>query len=214
MPAAALRPLVPEGLMLEETNGAAWLGVVPFSMSGVMLRGLPDLPGLSAFREVNVRLYVHRDGKPGVWFLSLDATNPIAVWVARRFLHLPYFRARISLRDREQSDRGEIEYLSERPTQPTARFAARYRPVGDIYHAAPGTLDHLLTERYCLYARSPRGTLSRIDIHHAPWPLQPATGDVDATALLASHGLSATGPPLLHFAHHLQVRFWPPHHLE
>src|SRR5690554_1769026 len=78
--AKKLRPLVPEALTIQEYDGTSWIGVVPFRMEGVMLRPLPDLPWLSAFPELNVRLYVEYGGKPGVWFLSLDATNPLAVW--------------------------------------------------------------------------------------------------------------------------------------
>ena len=97
VPAAQLQPLVPESLEVQEFEGTSWVGVVPFRMAGVMRRPFPDAPGLSAFPELNLRLYVEHNGKPGVWFLSLDATNPIAVWAARRLFHLPYFRARISV---------------------------------------------------------------------------------------------------------------------
>ena len=62
-----------------------------------MRRPFPDLPWISAFPELNVRLYVERDGRPGVWFLSLDAANALAVWAGRRFFHLPYHRARMSI---------------------------------------------------------------------------------------------------------------------
>ena len=96
--------------------------VVPFRMTGVMLRGVPDLPWVSAFPELNVRLYVERDGKPGVWFLSLDAANPLAVWAARRFFHLPYYLARMSMRLAD----GTFHYESRRQG---AAFAGWYRPV-------------------------------------------------------------------------------------
>src|SRR5690606_3846690 len=115
--------------------GTSWVGLVPFRMSGVTARGLPALPWLSAFPELNVRLYVEHEGRPGVWFLSLDATNPVAVWAARRFFHLPYQRARISVRKHD----GTIEYLSERPG---ARFEASYGPTGEVQSAGAGTLDH------------------------------------------------------------------------
>src|SRR5262245_4268389 len=90
VPVSALRPLIPARLKIQEFDGSAWLGAVPFRMTGVMYRPLPDLPWISAFPELNLRTYVECDGKPGVWFFSLDATNPLAVWAARRFFHLPY----------------------------------------------------------------------------------------------------------------------------
>src|SRR5579859_5771812 len=96
LPAAILRPHVPARLEIETFGGQAWLGVVPFRMSGVRLRGTPAVPWLSAFPELNVRTYVVADGKPGVWFFSLDAANPMAVAIARAWFHLPYFRACMS----------------------------------------------------------------------------------------------------------------------
>ncbi len=79
IPVEALRPLVPAELELETWDGSAWLGVVPFLMAGVRPRGVPALPRLSAFPEINVRTYVKVESKPGVWFLSLDAANSLAV---------------------------------------------------------------------------------------------------------------------------------------
>ena len=187
----------------------SWIGVVPFRMTGVMLRGLPDLPWLSAIPEVNVRLYVEHAGKPGVWFLSLDATNPIAVWTAKRFFNLPYRRARIAIRSVPGN---EYDYSSELIDAPaTGRFTARYRATTEIYRATPGSLEHFLTERYCLYAMAPSGRLYRTEVHHRPWPLQKATAEVDATDLLASHQIDLREPPeLLHFASHIDVLTWAP----
>lgn len=201
VPARALRPLVPEGLQIQEFDGSSWVGVVPFRMSGVMRRPFPDLPWVSAFPELNVRLYVERDGKPGVWFLSLDATNPLAVWAARRFFHLPYFRATMTLRHAN----GAIDYESRRPH---AEFSARYRPTSAPYFARPGTLEHWLTERYCLYARDPRGTLWRNEVQHVPWPLQAAEARIARNTMLDAHGLALAGSPLLHFAQRLDVVVW------
>src|SRR5262245_39338566 len=90
---ALLRPQIPSALEIDTFDGEAWIAVVPFRMSGVRLRMAPQVPGLSAFPEVNVRTYVKADGKPGVWFFSLDATNAVAVAAARLTFHLPYFRA-------------------------------------------------------------------------------------------------------------------------
>ncbi|HTV18582.1 MAG TPA: DUF2071 domain-containing protein [Polyangiaceae bacterium] len=178
------------------------VGVVPFRMTGVTLRPLPDLPWLSAFPELNVRLYVERDGKPGVWFLSLDAANPVAVWAARRFFHLPYFLAGMSLVEHA----GAIRYRSRREG---AEFQATYRPTSDVYRSAPGSLEHWLTERYCLYAVKPDGSLWRNDVHHAPWPLQSVDVAIRSNGMLGVHGLNVDGPPpLTHFARRVDVVVW------
>src|ERR1700719_3421285 len=94
--AGELRPHIPPQLAIDTFEGNAWLGVVPFRMSGVRLRWTPALPWLSAFPELNVRTYVTMQDKPGVWFFSLDAANAVAVAAARLSFHLPYFRARIT----------------------------------------------------------------------------------------------------------------------
>ncbi len=198
----ALRPLVPEDLSIQEFQGTAWIAVVPFRMTGVMRRPLPDLPWISAFPELNVRTYVEREGRPGVWFLSLDATNPLAVWAARRFFHLPYHLADMTLAD----DGRRIDYRSNRAG---ARFEGSYLPTSEVYRAAPGSLEHWLTERYCLYARDPAGRLWRNEVHHAPWPLQKAEADLRVNTMLSPHGLALTGPPgLLHFARRIDVVVW------
>jgi uncharacterized protein YqjF (DUF2071 family) len=165
------------------------------------------LPGISAFPELNVRLYVERDGKPGVWFLSLDARNRLAVWGARRFFHLPYFHARMSC----EPARSVMTYASERIDAPRpARFRATYGPKGAMYEARPGTLEHFLTERYCFYARAPSGALFRGEVHHAPWPLHAAHAQIEENELTLAHGFRLTGAPaVLHFARRIDVVGWP-----
>ncbi|MEM9291030.1 MAG: DUF2071 domain-containing protein [Acidobacteriota bacterium] len=211
MPAEALRPLVPPELEIDTFDSISWVGVVPFRMEGVMRRPLPDLPWISAFPELNLRLYVTRDGKPGVWFLSLDATNPVAVWAARSFFHLPYWRAKISLQEEDSGFR----YRSQRVEGPDrVNFGASYRPTSELYESQPGTLEHWLTERYSLYAQAPDGALTRTEVHHVPWPLQHAEADVDIGDLLTPHGLSIEGPPAhLHFSRRIDVVVWSPERL-
>ena len=169
---AKLRAQVPERLRIDTFDGKAWLAVVPFRMTGIRLRRTPPVPWLSAFPELNVRTYVIYDGKPGVWFFSLDAGNPIAVAIARAWFHLPYFRARMLCSERD----GWIEYASDRThaAAPPAALKGYYRPVGPVIIPQAGTLEHFLTERYCLYTVDGRGRLIRAEIHHRPWPLQVA----------------------------------------
>jgi len=204
VPVAALRAVVPAGLEIDTFDGVAWLGVVPFRMTRVGPRVLPPLPGLSAFPELNVRTYVTRDGKPGVWFFSLDAANRVAVWTARRFFHLPYFRA-----DMTCAVAGDgIRYASTRTHAgaPPAEFRGIYRPTGDVYATRPGDLDHWLTERYGLYAARPDGTLRRVDLEHVPWPLQRAEATIEANTMAAAAGLAFPATPaLLHFARRIDV---------
>lgn len=204
MEARVLQRFVPAPLRVQELEGTSWIGLVPFRMAGVMRRPLPDLPWVSAFPELNVRLYVEHDGKPGVWFLSLDATNPLAVWAARRFFHLPYYRAAIELRRSE----GVIHYTARR-TGAGPSLEARYRPTSAPYESKAGTLEHWLTERYCLYAQAPDGTLWRNEVHHRPWPLQTAEATIVGNSYFSPHGLSVMGPPAtLHFASRIDVVVW------
>jgi uncharacterized protein YqjF (DUF2071 family) len=204
VPSARLRLLVPPELAIQEFEGTSWVGVVPFRMESVMRRPFADVPGLSAFPELNVRLYVEAEGRPGVWFLSLDATNPLAVWAARRFFHLPYHQARMSLKQRA----GWFEYESHRRSD-EAGFAARYRPVGEQYESSAGTLGPWLTERYCLYALSPTGRLLRNEVHHMPWPLYRAEAELTENTLLRAAGLELPNTlPLLHFAPRVDVIIW------
>ncbi|MEZ6056619.1 MAG: DUF2071 domain-containing protein [Planctomycetaceae bacterium] len=213
VPAASLRSLVPEELTIQEYDGTSWVGVVPFRMTGVMRRPFPDLPGVSAFPELNVRLYVEYEGKPGVWFLSLDASSRLAVWGAKTFFHLPYHHARITHQPTGQgfafhSDRlDDVRRHNDNP--PSICFDATYQPVGSSFEAAPGTLEEFLVERYCLYAQSKRGELYRAHVHHLPWPLFRAEGEVRAEALLATHGLQVEGDPVLHYSPGVNVVVWP-----
>lgn len=209
-PVAMVRATIPASLEVDTFEGAAWVGVVPFRMSGIAPRRPPiAVPWFSAFPELNVRTYVTAPGggRPGVYFYSLDAANPVAVAAARRWYHLPYFWAR--MRCRRAGD--GIDYRSRRvhPGAPPADFAGRYRPTGPVCRAAPGSLAAWLTERYCLYAIDPRGGVWRGDIDHVPWPLQPAEAELRFGSLTAQHGLHLPGAaPLLHFARRLDVRVW------
>src|SRR5260370_4686825 len=166
-----LRPLVPPALEIDTHDGQAWIGVVPFHMTGVRPRFIPWLPWLSAFAEINVRTYVTTGGKPGVWFLSLDAAKRTAVRLARWTYQLPYYFARISVQERQ----GRIVYQSLRPHPGVGEghFAATYRPTGARYRSAPGSLDEWLTDRYCLYTADGKARIFRGEIHHHPRPLHP-----------------------------------------
>src|SRR5713226_4558586 len=208
VPAAELQHLIPTPLTIDTFNGQAWLAVEPFRMSGVRLRGTPAVPWLSAFPELNVRTYVKCEGRPGVWFFSLDAGNPLAVAIARAWFHLPYFRARMSCTERD----GWIQYHSERTHRgaPAGLLMGRYRPVDDTFFPHHGTLEYFLTERYCLYTADGRGQIIRGEVHHAPWPLQRAEAEFSRNSMSESLEIALISQPLLHFARRQDVLVWPP----
>lgn len=203
-----MRRMVPDALGLDTFEGQAWVGVVPFRMSGVRPRFVPPLPWLSAFPELNVRTYVTLGGKPGVYFFSLDAGNPVAVAVARSAFHLPYFRA--AMRCRTTGD--HIEYASRTTHAGSpAVLEATYRPTSPLFYAEQGTLAHWLTERYCLYTTTRAGKVLRGEIHHPQWQLQTAEWEVRANTMAASHGITLPDTsPLLHYAHAQEVVVWWP----
>lgn len=197
---------LPPGLELDTFGGRAYVGVVPFRMTGVRPRFLPPLPGASAFPELNVRTYVVRGGRPGVWFFSLDAASRPAVRAARTCFFLPYFDAAMGVTE----TRDGYRYESRRTQRgaPPASLRVRYAPAGPVFEAAPGTLDRWLTDRLSLYAADRRGRIFRADVQHGAWPLQPARAEIDDNHMTDAIGVPLVGPPLLHFSRHLEVRAW------
>ena len=198
----ALRPLVPAALPLDTFDGRAWVTIAPFHME-IRPRGLPALPGMSRIPELNCRTYVTIDGKPGVYFFSLDITSQLLVWGARLFYHLPYFHAEMSC----ESFGDSISYSSQRGN---AVWRASYAPISDVRLAAAGTIEHFLTERYCLYAVHGR-RVYRGDIHHAPWPLQKPRAEIQENTVAQAAGIALAGPPAaLSFTREIEVLIWWP----
>ena len=197
----ALREYIPDEIPIDTHDGSAWLGITPFRVTGLRLRGMVPLPLLSAFLELNVRTYVTLDEKPGIWFFSLDAESQWVVEAARRTYRLPYYHARMSARMRG----GRIVYDSARIGEPGKAFSGSYAPLGDVFHAKPGSLEWFLTERYCLYTVD-RGRVFTADIHHDRWPLQNAEAQVDLASISP---VELPGEPVCHFSRRQDVVIWP-----
>jgi len=208
VPSDILAGHVPGPLELDTFHGQAWLGLTSFLMTAVRPRLAPPLPGLSRFEELNLRTYVTVGGRPGVWFFSLDAAHPIAVRTARVLLGLPYRDARMSLK----TDSGRVAFRSERTERrwPPASLEVEYGPTGPVAPSRPGSLEHWLTERYCLYTVL-GGGVWRLEIDHAPWPLQPAAARIQSNTVAAPLGIAlAAGQELAHYSRELRVRAWLP----
>jgi uncharacterized protein YqjF (DUF2071 family) len=204
----ALRPAVPRQLTLDTFDGQAWIGVTPFEVRNLRLRPTLPVPSLSTFPEINVRTYVTFAGKPGIFFFSLDADSRLAVHAARRAYRLPYFHARMSI----VRAAGEVRYESERaenkPGVPGAAFRGVYRPIGAPGAPAAGTLEHWLTERYCLYTLNEEQQVLRGEIQHPSWPLQTAQAEIELNTMSEEVGVDLHGAPLLHYAARQDVVFW------
>lgn len=202
----ALRELVPASLKLQEFDGSAWVAVVPFQLGQVRRRGLPWLPVMPGFPELNLRTYVEVEGKPGVWFFSLDAQSwPIVLGGRLRF-HLPYHYASIQFLETD----GCFALRSQR-LRGKVRFAGRFQATGDSFIAEPGSFEHWATERYCLYSQTPGGEIVRVEVHHRPWPLQEAQIEIEHNELFAAAGLATpTTAPVCHFSTGVDVVAYPP----
>ena len=204
--ADVLRELVPPGFEIDLYDGRAWLGIVPFHMTNVAPRGVPALPWVSAFPELNVRTYVRAGGRAGVYFFSLDASNPVAVGVARTLVHLPYYTADMSV----QESNGWIEYRSRRKaSDQEAEFQGRYRPAGPARAPVLDTLEHFLTERYCLFTVDDSFRAYTLDIHHPPWLLQEAEAEITLNTMADAAGIRLPSiAPVLHFAKRQDMVGW------
>jgi uncharacterized protein YqjF (DUF2071 family) len=199
VPASLLRPLIPRELTIDTYDGSAWLGLVPFRMSGVRPWWSPPVWGISSFPETNIRTYVHfKETGPGVWFLSLDAANWLAVQLARWGWGLNYHWAKMTV----QRQGSKIEYQSRRvfggaACEATAEIGDPFPQglaSGQTKIAEPETLEHFLVERYLLYA-SWRGSLYQGQVHHRPYALHSTQLISLNERLSAANGIALTEPP-------------------
>ncbi len=204
--AEAVRRQLPKGLELDCFDGDAWLGVVPFLMNRVRAHGLPGIPPTNRFLELNVRTYVVSNGRPGVWFFSLDAASRLAVWGARTLFHLPYFSAAMTA---TWGDRVSYESRRTHRGARAGEFKAEYEPTGDVFRSDSGSLEHWLSERYCLYSADAKGRLWRGEVQHEPWPLQPAKAVIHRNTLGDLPGVALDGEPdSVLFARRIDVLGW------
>ncbi len=203
-----LRELVPAFLELDAFENEAWLTITPFRLSDLSPRGVPALPWVSSFDEINVRTYVVYKGIPGIYFFSLDANSTVAVGGATTLFHLPYFLADIEVKE----DRGRLAYRSRRLADTAAEFQGEYAPAGAVFEPQRGTLEYFLTERYCLYTQDAAANAYRVEIQHRPWQLQAADAHIAINTMADPAGVRLPSmAPVLHFARRQDVLTWRPH---
>ena len=182
LPLETVRARVPAALDLDTFDGRAWVSIAAFRIDPFRTRGIP---WETQFPELNLRTYVKLDGKPGVYFFSLDAAHNSAAVAARTLFRLNYYHASIRI-----VENAMIEFTSRRLEPPRADFSCNYRAAGAPLAILEGSLDYWLVERYCLYAVRGRGRVFRVDIHHLPWVLQPAEAQLTPGGLFTAAGLT------------------------
>ncbi|MBC8127107.1 MAG: DUF2071 domain-containing protein [Gloeobacteraceae cyanobacterium ES-bin-144] len=206
--ATMIQERLPKGLHVDTHEGQAWLGVVPFFMDRVRPTGLPPVPWLSWFMELNLRTYVHDDaGNPGVWFFSLDCNQPVAVEIARRAFHLPYQHA--TMRSRRLSN--GVQYFSHRKTANSLEAEYIYQFPKETRPAEEGSLEWFLVERYLLFSSNPAGEIFCGRVHHAPYQIAPAQCERWSTEPIRANGypVPKEPPPSMWVASPVDVRIYP-----
>lgn len=206
VPVETVRPWVPAELEIDTFDGHAWVAVCSLLMDGIYVRGLPFISLFATFPEINVRTYVTYRGRPGVYFLSLDASNWLALTLARPWYHLNYYYANISVQKEEKYS----VYRSIRKDRKTASaaFYAKYISTSDVYYAEKDTLDHWLMERYCLYSFDSRNNIYCAEVHHRPWPLQKADVEIRENTMTEEFHIRLDRKPVIHYSKGVDSQVW------
>jgi hypothetical protein len=213
VPAAQVAALLPEGLEVDTFHGSAWLGIVPFWLERIKMRGMPAIPGVRRFPDLNVRTYVHDryTGTPGIYCFSIDASNLFAVAFARFYFRLPYHWAEMYMDQR--SEREFAFYSRRRFSTRQVIFKARYRGLGPspkTIEPRAGSFEYFMTERSCLYGSNRQGQATRTNLHYITWPLEEAEAEIERNDLASAIGLSLpTFQPILHYSRRMAVYVWP-----
>jgi uncharacterized protein len=206
VPEVVIRSLVPAPLEIDTFDHSGWMGITPFRLTRLRIPPMPVIPGFDAFNELNVRTYVHYQGMPGIYFLSLDASKLIPAVAARIFYQLPYFSAEIDYSDLE----GAYTFRMKRDLDPDAGFRANWRR--GVRLRAPDTesLAFFLIERYGFFAVT-GNTVSLTRAYHSPWILEEAMVENCESTLHKGLGMpELTTTPLTHFSDGVDVQLWPP----
>ncbi|WP_175384401.1 YqjF family protein [Bacillus sp. FJAT-27225] len=203
IPADQLRAHVPEQLELDTWEGQAWLTISPFQVKHQRFRILPEIPLLNEYLELNVRTYVKHGGKGGVYFFSLDANLAPAVLAANGLLALPYKNADMEFKQAEDAFIFTNKRLSAEDG--FGEFKAIYKPETEPALCGPGSLEHWLVERYCLFTTR-NGKVLRGDIHHLPWDVSTASADVGVNTMSP---VPLNGAPIIQFCKSKKVLMFP-----
>jgi uncharacterized protein len=191
-PAELVRPKVHPRLELDTFDGTAWVTMVAMEATDVHYRGVPPIPGLNSFRELNLRTYVKVNGRPGVTFLSIECSAAVVDWMSIHFFGIPYFRARVV--GIEQDHRLRIATERTQAGKPPAAFWGSFRAFGETSSSSSGSLEGFLLERYSSFFVQ-NDTIYHGEIRHPQWLLQKAEADIDFNSIPHAVGLALPEKP-------------------
>jgi uncharacterized protein len=198
-----LQKKLPSGFTLDLFEGKAYVSIVPLFMKKMEVTFVPFLTRLS-FSQVNVRTYVTVNGEKGVYFLSLDANNHLAVLGGKIGFKSPYFYGKINYDHLQQKK----VFLHERPIT-KIKFQASFEPFGDSFYTKPNTLENWLTDRSRFFTYS-NVRIYYGDISHDKWKFQQVNATIQKNNLfLANHLPTPEHAPLLHYCKSLAVKGYP-----
>jgi len=207
LPPKTVRRLLPKELEIDTYDSKAWISILHYRVRGVRPIMGPSIPWFSSFLQTEVRTYVTHHGDPGVYFFSLDASNPVAVWLARTVFRLPYFRAEMQLRRSGESFR--LSCLRTHQGARGAEFECQWTPREPLPPTSRDELVPFLTERNRLFAPH-AGKVLTCSVQHEPWPLRHAHVSALETSLFEATGLpEPEGPPIAHHCDALGLEIWP-----
>jgi uncharacterized protein YqjF (DUF2071 family) len=210
VPPEIVRAKVPPELDLDTFDGSAWVTLVPMHVTGMHYRDVPPIPGMVTLRELNFRTYVKRNGKGGVYFLSIECPAIVSDWMALHLFKVPYLKAQIVM----ANDGVTYHYASERTQSdmPPAAFFGTFSPSGETASPAPGSLESFLVERFCLFFVKD-GKVYRGDIHHEAWKLQSAELNIGYNTIAKAAGFDlAEKPDHIAFSPATDTLVWLPVH--
>lgn len=196
IPFQTLRQLVPKPLELDNFEGKYYVSVVVFTMQKIRPKYLPSVSFLSDFEEINVRTYVQKDGKKGVYFLNIEAEKWLSAFVAKSLSGLPYEKSEIQ--------RTENQCIS---TNKNKSFHLNINfEIGETLQQKTD-LDLWLTERYCLFLDLGK-KLYRYDIHHEEWEIKSLKINHLEIDYRLENCILNHAPTLTHYSNGIKVVSW------
>jgi|TARA_B110000967_G_scaffold145707_1_gene149133 hypothetical protein len=201
-----LKKYVPNDLELDLFNGKAYVGTIPFTMENVRPHYLPSLPMVSTFPEFNIRIYVKKNNKAGVLFLTLEAHSRITCKFAPWAYGLPYKYAFAKVK---VGNDNEYYWNSKRKSN-GIELKGKSFATGKLRTAEKGTIEEFLFERYCLYVNH-KGKTKIAHTQHSSWEFQDAVADIEVNTLTGFYDLGIEDlqkADLVHVTKGVKVRTW------